>query len=96
MRLKAPNETLISSDERVNISAKSRISSVTFINQSNATVKIGFGNDSPVVQLLVGQTIAYHAGENSFWGDTFIKVNFGSATVKEVAVLFTQDLGEVK
>jgi len=49
-----------------------------------------------VVQLLVGQTIAYHAGENSFWGDTFIKVNFGLATVKEVAVLFTQDLGEVK
>lgn len=95
MRLKNALESLISGDDKYNVIAANRVTCVTLINQSNAVVRVGMNNETPYTTLAIGQPIAYDAGLNSIWGDCFIKVDFGGATVKQVIVLLTKDLGEI-
>lgn len=94
MRIKTTNEATFDSD-RFSFAAKSRITNFTIINQCNGLVKIGMNTETPYLELGIGQSIAYDAGENSIWGDGFLKINYLASTTKQIIVLQTIDLGEL-
>lgn len=94
MRIKTIIDGLSSSDT-ISLKARTKVTNITLVNQSDATVLVGMNTDNPVIQLAVGQSIGFDAGENSIWGDGEIKINYQTATQKQIVFIQTIDLGEI-